>query len=230
MSSAWLLRSLEVKGNYFSIAKPIHKNAIQHRLLRQFILEHALSSGPEERKSPPEPGRGPVPADIRHIGRYVPAELFGREAETKFLNDAWTKAQNNETERPRILTFVALGGEGKTSLVAKWAAELAHQDWPGCDAVFAWSFYNQGTREHVAASSDLFLKEALTSFGDPEIAGSALGPLEKGWQLARLTGENGHCSLSLVWSRCNMHQPRPAESAPMSVRPDGRRREPQRQP
>ena len=94
-----------------------------------------------------------------------------------------------ETKRPHVLTFVALGGEGKTSLVAKWAADLAHQDWPGCDAVFAWSFYSQGTREQTAASSDLFLKEALTFFGDAAMAGSAQGAFDKGRRLAQLVGE-----------------------------------------
>ena len=94
-----------------------------------------------------------------------------------------------EPKRPHVLTFVALGGEGKTSLVAKWAAELAHQDWPGCDAVFAWSFYSQGTREQTAVSSDLFLKEALTFFGDPAMAGSAQGAFDKGRRLAQLVGE-----------------------------------------
>jgi hypothetical protein len=130
-----------------------------------------------------------VPVDISRIIKYAPAELIGREAETQRLNDAWTKAQNNENKRPRVLTFVALGGEGKTSLVAKWAADLAHQDWPGCEAAFAWSFYSQGTREEAASSSDVFLKEALTFFGDPATAGSAQGAFEKGQRLARLVGE-----------------------------------------
>jgi hypothetical protein len=73
--------------------------------------------------------------------------------------------------------------------VAKWAADLAHQDWPGCDAAFAWSFYSQGTREQTAVSSDLFLSEALTFFGDRATAESALGAHEKGRKLAQLVGE-----------------------------------------
>ncbi len=137
----------------------------------------------------PPPGPGAVPADISRIIKYAPAELIGREAETQRLNDAWAKAQNNETKRPHILTFVALGGEGKTSLVAKWAAELAHRDWPECDAAFAWSFHSQGTREQVAASSDIFLKEALMFFGDEEMAGSAKVALEKGQRLAQVAGK-----------------------------------------
>ena len=124
---------------------------------------------------------------IEHIDRHAPAELIGREAELAILSDAWTKAQNDEPQRPRVLTFVALGGEGKTSLVAKWVAGLAHQNWPACEAVFAWSFYSEGTRE--SASSDLFFKEALTFFGDPELANSAQGAYDKGRTLARIVGQ-----------------------------------------
>ncbi len=127
--------------------------------------------------------------DIGRIVKYAPAELIGREDETRLLSDAWQKTLRLEKGRPHVLTFVALGGEGKTSLVAKWAAELAWQDWPGCDAAFAWSFYSQGTREQLAASSDLFLKEALAFFGDEAMAGSAVGAYEKGRRLAQLVGE-----------------------------------------
>jgi tetratricopeptide (TPR) repeat protein len=131
----------------------------------------------------------PFHADISRIIKYAPAELIGREEETKLLSDAWDKTVRGEPKRPHILTFVALGGEGKTSLVAKWAAEMAHRDWPGCDAVFAWSFYSQGTREQTAASSDIFLKAALTAFGDPAMADSAQGAFDKGRRLAQFVGE-----------------------------------------
>ena len=137
-------------------------------------------------------------ADLSRILKYAPAQLIGREAETKLLHDAWAGIRHpasgigHPPSRPHLLTFVALGGEGKTSLVAKWAAELAGQDWPGCDAAFVWSFYSQGTREQLAASSDLFLKEALTFFGDAAdkaFAASSAGAFEKGQRLARLVGQ-----------------------------------------
>ena len=131
-------------------------------------------------------------ADISRIVKYAPVELIGREDETALLNDAWAKVQSQEKKRTHILTFVALGGEGKTSLVAKWAADLASQNWPGCNAVFAWSFYSQGTRDQVAASSELFLKEALNFFGDDadkQFAASNAGAFEKGQGLARIVGE-----------------------------------------
>jgi tetratricopeptide (TPR) repeat protein len=127
--------------------------------------------------------------DVSRIIRYAPSELVGRDDEMQSLDQAWLKVRRAEGPRPRIFTFVALGGEGKTSLVAKWVAALASQDWPACDAAFAWSFYSQGTREQLAASSDLFLKEALTFFGDPVLAGSAQGAFDKGRRLAALVGE-----------------------------------------
>lgn len=130
-----------------------------------------------------------VSVDIERIVKYAPAELIGREAETQLLDDAWAQVLAGEPGRSRVLTFVAWGGEGKTSLVAKWAADLAARDWPGCDAVFAWSFYSQGTRERVSASADLFLAEALAFFGDAEMARSPKGTFEKGRRLARLVGE-----------------------------------------
>ncbi|HEY0762463.1 MAG TPA: DUF4062 domain-containing protein [Pyrinomonadaceae bacterium] len=127
--------------------------------------------------------------DISRIDKYAPAELIGREDELALLDDAWLKVRRAEPKRPHILTFVALGGEGKTSLVAKWLANLSFHDWPGCDSAFAWSFYSQGTRDQSAASSDLFLKEAITFFGNEEdklFAASAAGAYEKGQHLARI--------------------------------------------
>jgi hypothetical protein len=137
---------------------------------------------------PPVQGAG-FRADISRIVKYAPADLIGREAETGLLTDAWDKVRRAESPRPHILTFVALGGEGKTSVVAKWAVDLAFRDWPGCEAAMAWSFYSQGTREQLAASSDLFLNEALIFFGDAKMAASAAGSFDKGRRLAQLVGE-----------------------------------------
>ncbi|HKQ72321.1 MAG TPA: hypothetical protein VJ810_01240, partial [Blastocatellia bacterium] len=152
-------------------------------LLTESLL-NLLDSGRDALNQIAEPS-----IEISRIIKYAPVELIGREAETALLNDAWDKVQHHAAKRQHILTFVALGGEGKTSLVAKWAADLAHRGWPGCDAVFAWSFYSQGTREQTAASSDLFLSEALTVFGDASMAGSAAGAFDKGRRLAQLVGE-----------------------------------------
>lgn len=131
--------------------------------------------------------------DLSDILRYAPEELIGREAEKHLISDAWARALRAEAGRPHLLTFVALGGEGKTSLVAKWAVdELLAKGWPGCEAAFAWTFYSQGTRDQVAASSDAFLKAALDFFAnddaDRAFAASPAGAYEKGQRLARLVG------------------------------------------
>src|SRR6185295_8222307 len=159
-------------------AKPISRDVFV-KMLRQWI------------GSVPKPG---VKLGLSHFNVFnsIPEKLEGREAELELLDDAWPKVQSQVTQRPHILTFVALGGEGKTSLVAKWAADLAYQNWPGCDVAFAWSFYSQGTSDQMAASSDLFLKEALNFFGDgddKEFAASNAGAFEKGQRLARIVGE-----------------------------------------
>jgi hypothetical protein len=127
--------------------------------------------------------------DIDQLLRYVPTELLGRDDELAMLDDAWGRSGRGEPARPRVLSLVAIGGEGKTSLVAHWLTTLAARDWRGCDAVYAWSFYNQGVQGQAAGSSDLFLANALRFFGDPDTADSALGAYEKGKRLARLVAE-----------------------------------------
>jgi small GTP-binding protein len=132
--------------------------------------------------------------DISRIARFAPANLIGRESELALLDDAWLKVRRGESRRLRVITFVARAGQGKTSLVAKWATQLAYQNWPGCDAVFAWSFYVQ-----MPASSDLFLKEAITFFGDDadkEFAASPAAAYVKVQRLIHLI-EQRRCLLLL---------------------------------
>lgn len=60
--------------------------------------------------------------DVSRIGSYAPARLVGRRSQVALMDRAWAKAVAGTANVPRILVFVALGGEGKTSLVAKWVA------------------------------------------------------------------------------------------------------------
>lgn len=140
--------------------------------------------------SPPDASSSSLalPNDVARILRYAPERLIGRDDELAILSAAWDRVARGEVPRPHVLSFVALGGEGKTSLVASWAVDLAHRGWPDCEAAFAWSFYSQGTREQVAASSDLFLRAALLAFGDAAMADSNQGAFEKGRRLAQLIG------------------------------------------
>ncbi|HEX7676990.1 MAG TPA: hypothetical protein VF713_02625 [Thermoanaerobaculia bacterium] len=119
--------------------------------------------------------------------------LVGREDEIKALDAAWSVA-----EKKNVVTIVAWGGVGKTSLVARWAAStLAKEDHGGIERYFDWSFYSQGTRTEgdatgadKAASADIFIKEALEFFGDPGLAATNAGAWQKGERLARLVAEH----------------------------------------
>ena len=179
--------------DYLQQQEAIGADPSQKFALTKQIEEAKAKIAELEAAAAPQPSAVPraFHADISsRIIKYAPAELIGREAETKLLTDAWDKAVRGETKRPHVLTFVALGGEGKTSLVAKWAAELAHQDWPGCDAAFAWSFYSQGTREQtgrfvrpVPQGSPHLLRRRGRWRPAPQ------GAFDKGRRLAQLVGE-----------------------------------------
>ena len=118
------------------------------------------------------PGRV-APTRFTHVAEV----LFGREAEFEKLDAAWADP------KVRVVTFVAWGGVGKTSLVAKWAAGL---DRGGAD-YFDWSFYSQGTREEGSASGESFLNAALRFFGGEEgetLAAGSTSAWDKGAKLA----------------------------------------------
>ena len=117
-----------------------------------------------------------------HI-RYGVEKLFGREEELKLLDAAW------DDPKMHIITIVAWGGVGKTSLVAGWLARMAADGWRGAKQVFDWSFYSQGVREQGVMSSNTFLAEALRWFGDEGMAKSAESPWDKGVCLAKLVGQ-----------------------------------------
>ena len=112
--------------------------------------------------------------------RHGTEELFGREGELKRLDVAW------EDPKTKVITIVAWGGVGKTSLVMAWMARMAAEEWRGAARVFDWSFYSQGTRETGSASSETFLAEALRFFGDPDLAESNASGWDKGRRLAEL--------------------------------------------
>lgn len=105
------------------------------------------------------------------------SELFGRQTQLELLDEAWDSAATN------VVSFVAWGGVGKSTLVNKWLERLAKDNYRGAERVYAWSFYSQGTTER-ATSADLFINSALEWFGDEDpTAGS---PWDKGERLARL--------------------------------------------
>jgi len=116
------------------------------------------------------------PTRLRHTAEV----LIGRDEELTMLDAAWNEEHTN------VVVVRGKGGEGKTSLVASWMAELAMKDWRGAEFVFDWSFYSQGTKAQSTATAEACIVSALEFFGDA--APNVGGPEERGSRLARLVG------------------------------------------
>ena len=105
------------------------------------------------------------------------SDLFGREEDIAFLNDAWANQDVN------VVTIVAWAGVGKSTLINHWLRAMAAQHYRSAELVFGWSFYRQGSSGGTSSAEE-FLDAALTWFGDPDPRmGTAW---EKGERLAKL--------------------------------------------
>jgi hypothetical protein len=116
------------------------------------------------------------PTKLRHTAE----QLIGRDNELTLLDEAWADSHRN------VIVIRGKGGEGKTSLVASWMAELAYKDWRGAEGVLDWSFYSQGTRDQSSATAEFFIRDALGTLGDP--SPDAGDPNSKAERLAKLIG------------------------------------------
>ncbi|MDY0164497.1 TIR domain-containing protein [Desulfobotulus sp.] len=105
-------------------------------------------------------------------------DLFGRENELKILDGAW------KDPAMRILSLVAFGGVGKSTLINHWLNRMDKAHFLGAARVYGWSFYSQGTSEDRQVSADSFLAHALEWFGDPDP--NKGDPFAKGARLATL--------------------------------------------
>lgn len=125
---------------------------------------------------PPPLWSPPEKIDISRLPE-TGAELFGRRKELELLANAWA------SDSTYIISLVAWGGVGKSTLVNKWLEQMKSDNYRGARRIYAWSFYSQGTSERVT-SADQFINAALQWFGDTDpTAGS---PWDKGERLARL--------------------------------------------
>jgi predicted ATPase len=108
------------------------------------------------------------------------SELFGREEDIAFLDDAWA---NQEID---VVTIVAWAGVGKSTLINHWLRRMAANHYRSAELVFGWSFYRQGISGEIS-SADEFFYAALTWFGDPD---PRFGTgWEKGERLAKLVAD-----------------------------------------
>jgi hypothetical protein len=124
-------------------------------------------------------GLGPERISVARLP-VTGSDVFGREEDVAFLDNAWTNQQVN------VATIVAWAGVGKSTLVNHWLRRMAAEQYRSAELVFGWSFYRQGT-SGGSASADEFIDAALTWFRDPD---PRLGTAwEKGERLAKLVVE-----------------------------------------
>jgi len=67
------------------------------------------------------------------------SDVFGREEDISFLDDAWANQQVN------VVTIAAWGGVGKSTLVNHWLRRMAAEHYRSAQLALGWSFYRQGT-------------------------------------------------------------------------------------
>ncbi len=99
----------------------------------------------------------PCLVDIGRLPKPSGPGLFGRDAELALLDKHW------ENQNTRVFSVVALGGAGKSALVAAWLKQMARDQWRGAECVLGWSFFSQGSSD--SASSDIFVETALRRLG-----------------------------------------------------------------
>jgi serine/threonine protein kinase/tetratricopeptide (TPR) repeat protein len=145
------------------------------RITREALRKMPPAAAPARTRRP-----SPKPAPRKISIAKLPvtgSDLFGREEDIGFLDDAWANQQVN------VVTIAAWGGVGKSTLVNHWLRRMAAEQYRSAQLVLGWSFYRQGTSGQTS-SADEFLDAALTWFGDPD---PRLGTAwEKGERLAKL--------------------------------------------
>jgi hypothetical protein len=77
-------------------------------------------------------------------------KLVGRDDELRQLDDAWAD------DKTKVISLIAWGGAGKTSLVIEWLTHVRNDGYRNADAMLCWSFYSQGTQERAAAGEGFF--------------------------------------------------------------------------
>jgi predicted MPP superfamily phosphohydrolase/tetratricopeptide (TPR) repeat protein len=125
------------------------------------------------------------------------SRLFGRDAELLRLRDAW------RSRTTRVLSIVAFGGTGKSSLVNTWLEEMSREGYRGADRVLAWSFYSQGTKENLV-SADEFVGRSLEWL---EVETVSLNPWARGRDLADRIKEQGRALVVLDGVEPLQHPP-----------------------
>jgi tetratricopeptide (TPR) repeat protein len=132
--------------------------ALVRRLTDQPEIEPPPVRDVRERPPRSRFGAGPAPPRISTAKLPSTGPTFvAREDELARLDAAWVGGTN-------VISFVALGGAGKSALVNRWLDQMQRDGWRGAERVLGWSFYREGTNS-AGASSEAFVAEALDWLG-----------------------------------------------------------------
>jgi serine/threonine protein kinase/tetratricopeptide (TPR) repeat protein len=147
----------------------------RRRITRQSLQKRPPTGSRVGTRKPPAK-LGPKKISVARLP-VTGSDLFGREEDIAFLDDAWANQDVN------VVTIVAWAGVGKSTLVNHWLRRMVTEHYRSPERVFGWSFYRQGSSGD-ASSADEFLDAALAWFADPD---PRLGTAwEKGERLAKL--------------------------------------------
>ena len=142
----------------YNIATEEGYDALVRRLTDQPEIKAPPVGAVRERPLRSRPGAGPAPPRISTAKLPSTGPTFvAREDELARLDAAWQGGTN-------VLSFVALGGAGKSALVNRWLDGMQRDGWRGAERVLGWSFFSQGT-DAAGASSEAFTAYALDWLG-----------------------------------------------------------------
>src|SRR6516164_2182073 len=164
------------------------------RITRWQLQQVGPSSPRAATRRPPATRLAPKKISLARLP-VTGSDVFGREEDIAFLEDAWANQQVN------VVTIVAWGGVGKSALVNHWLRRMAAENYRSAQLVFGWSFYRQGTSGGTS-SADEFVDAALVWFGDPDPRIGTAWEKVKDWpSSSRIVGP---CWFWTVWSRCKI--------------------------
>src|SRR6266403_1448540 len=165
-SPAELLKAMPAVTSAIDVGSPVTRHGL---LEAPPAASGAVTRKPSARSRPEKISVARLPV--------TGSEFSGREEDIAFLDHAWANQDIN------LVTIVAWGGLGKSTLINHWLRRMAADHYRSAELVFSWSFYRQGTSGETS-SADEFLDAALAWFGDPD---PRLGTAwEKGERLAKL--------------------------------------------
>ena len=101
------------------------------RITREILQKTPPVSRAGTRKPPVK--LGPKKISVARLP-VTGSDIFGREEDIAFLDDAWAKKDVN------VLTIVAWAGVGKSTLVNHWLRRMAAEQYRSAQFVFGWSF------------------------------------------------------------------------------------------